>query len=416
MDVVMIETTKLRPHPKNEELYSTTTGEEWDAFVASVRSEGVLQPLVVTPDYRVVSGHRRHRAAQELGISELPCIIQTYETPDDELRAIVEYNRYRNKTIVERMREAELLEEIERRKAAERQLSGKPSAEGGNTRDIVAAAIGVSGRTYEKMKYVYDRAKTDPTAQRLMERIDRGEASIDGVYKTLRYGETKTWLDFNPKVYTVWSFTTTDARYGQPHPGQIHPGIIENVLWFFTREGDLVVDPFAGGGVTIDVCNAWGRRVLAYDIDPRRPDIRRNDIRNGYPPECEGANLVFLDPPYGNMIGEDYSPDGAGAYPLDEYIDFLRDVAVKTQRVLAVGGYAAFIMMTQYYRLPDGIPMLDYPYIWYRFFLDTGMTPIVRVYNLWPTTIWQPYHVVAARQEKRMLPIVGELVVLQKRG
>ena len=39
------------------------------------------------------------------------------------------------------------------------------------------------------------------------------------------------------------------------------PPIVENVLWLYTEPGDIIVDPFAGGGTTIDVAKAMGRRV-----------------------------------------------------------------------------------------------------------------------------------------------------------
>jgi hypothetical protein len=39
------------------------------------------------------------------------------------------------------------------------------------------------------------------------------------------------------------------------------PAVVENLLWLYTEPGDIVVDPFAGGGTTIDGAKAMGRRV-----------------------------------------------------------------------------------------------------------------------------------------------------------
>jgi len=51
-------------------------------FVASVRTHGVIQPLLVTPDaddpslYKLVAGERRWRAARKVGLGTVPAIIR----------------------------------------------------------------------------------------------------------------------------------------------------------------------------------------------------------------------------------------------------------------------------------------------------------------------------------------------------
>ena len=51
--------------------------------------------------------------------------------------------------------------------------------------------------------------------------------------------------------------------------------VIWNLLERYTRERDLVVDPFCGGGTTLDVARDLSRRALGYDLAPARPDIFR---------------------------------------------------------------------------------------------------------------------------------------------
>ncbi|MCW2632073.1 MAG: parB-like partition protein [Pseudonocardia sp.] len=51
-----------------------------EELAASIRSVGLLQPLVVTPAgdghrYRIVAGHRRHAAAEIVGLEKLPCVV-----------------------------------------------------------------------------------------------------------------------------------------------------------------------------------------------------------------------------------------------------------------------------------------------------------------------------------------------------
>jgi DNA modification methylase len=63
--------------------------------------------------------------------------------------------------------------------------------------------------------------------------------------------------------FDVWSFQNGggDSSYF----GRMPPAVVENLLWLYTEPGDIVVDPFAGGGTTIDVAKAMGRRVWASD-------------------------------------------------------------------------------------------------------------------------------------------------------
>jgi ParB/RepB/Spo0J family partition protein len=413
----------LKPHPRNADLYFPSSGPDWDAFLLSIAERGVLEPLTVTSTNTIISGHRRWRAVKELGGTTVPVTIRDFPSYDDELVALVEYNRQRKKTLTETMREAMLVEEITSRKAKERQgartdiVENFPQSEdlGQKTRDMVAATVGVSGRQYDKMKLIHETAKDNTKVATLVDKLDQGETSVEAIYKYIRASERDPG-EFQSKVYNYWFFGTPDTRYGDTHPGQLHPGIIENLLWYFTEEDNLVVDPFAGGGITIDVCKAWNRRCLAYDIDPRRPDIQHNDIRTGYPDDCSNVDLTILDPPYWNMVAEDYSADGASSYSFPEFVDFLKTTAVHTERVTKPGGRVAYIIMPQFYRLPDGVPYIDWPFIWYKMFCETGMVPVHRIYNMWPTSIYQPFHLTQARERGKMLPLMGDLCVFQKRS
>ena len=61
---------ELKPHPRNNEFFDDMTGEKWSEFLESIRTSGVIEPIVVTTDMVIVSGHQRVRACKELGIPE----------------------------------------------------------------------------------------------------------------------------------------------------------------------------------------------------------------------------------------------------------------------------------------------------------------------------------------------------------
>lgn len=82
----------LHPHPRNSEFFDDITGEPWQEFLKSVETSGVIQPVVITQDNVVVSGHQRLRACQELGIAEIPVVQRTYADEDAVLKDLLETN------------------------------------------------------------------------------------------------------------------------------------------------------------------------------------------------------------------------------------------------------------------------------------------------------------------------------------
>lgn len=85
-------TKLLHPHPRNSEFFDDITGEPWQEFLKSVETSGVIQPVVITQDNVVVSGHQRLRACQELGIAEIPVVQRTYADEDAVLKDLLETN------------------------------------------------------------------------------------------------------------------------------------------------------------------------------------------------------------------------------------------------------------------------------------------------------------------------------------
>ena len=63
-------------------------------LAASIRDQGVLQPILVTPmadgRYRIVAGERRWRAAREAGLTEVPCIVRDLDVVQQMEIALIE--------------------------------------------------------------------------------------------------------------------------------------------------------------------------------------------------------------------------------------------------------------------------------------------------------------------------------------
>ncbi len=462
----MLDVRSLDQNLFSLEVYGDPAG-QIDDLVASVREHGILEPLVVASGlargrWEVVSGHRRLACAVELGIDRVPCAIARYDSDDARRAAVLEHNRQRRKTFSQMMREADALERLwsadardrsrgnlrnaqaglpseggprtipfpdhpswlEGEAVAERRNSddradagrgGKPSpTKAGRTDSAVAERIGLGGKDlYRQARAVWKAAgEGDPRALAGVAQIDAGTKTIHAAYKDLRRRDAFA-RDFRPTPYDVWSFRH-DRAFGVPHPGSIPPALVAHALHYYTEPGGLVVDPMAGGGTTLDVALAMGRRCLAYDLEPVRPDIARRDVRLGLPPEALGCDLLFCDPPYHSMLARKYPRESVASAPLEDWSRFLAELARSAFLTIRPGGHFALLLATQTEKdLPRGHGYIDHVFLGYRAGLDAGFLPERRI-RCPMSGDYTPQQVRRARTEGRLLGQVRDLLILRK--
>lgn len=153
-----------------------------------------------------------------------------------------------------------------------------------------------------------------------------------------------TSITEQPPIYNVWNYGGCDPRFGQKHPGQIPGQAVVNLLLWLTKPFDVVLDPMAGGGTTIDVCRYLLRRYYCFDIDPKRHDVKKWDIRDGYPRLPYKPDFVLLDPPYWRLKRDEYSNDGSAMGSYNEWLSFMHKLAKDTYKALTPGGHAALFI------------------------------------------------------------------------
>src|SRR3954464_6033172 len=147
---------------------------------------------------------------------------------------------------------------------------------------------------------------------------------------------------------TLWDYPSQDYGEGQQgkpgYKGATPSYVVWNLLQRYTKPKDLVVDPCAGSGTTLDVARDLDRRALGYDVHPSRKDIFRVDARK-LPAELSGkVDFVFIDPPYGTHL--DYGDDPRDIGKLDvaqgrAYYEAMEHVFREIDRVLKPGGHMA---------------------------------------------------------------------------
>jgi len=173
-----------------------------EELAADIEQNGLINPITVMPvagEYQLLAGLRRLRATQLLGWTEIDA--NEVSPKDAEAALRIEYSENEQRegfTYSERMDYARLIEEIEREKARERQKEGGAAfgrgrakkvmdsspqpmdgaPQGGTSRDLISAKIGMSGRQYDRARYVADHAP-----QEVIDQLDRGERTIGSAYK-----------------------------------------------------------------------------------------------------------------------------------------------------------------------------------------------------------------------------------------
>lgn len=158
-----------------------------------IKTNGLINPPVVTPDKVLLAGERRMRAMKQLGYMQVEVRMLTVR--DYEHRLMIEISENENRknfSFTERMDLARRLEAVEREKAKERQTANLTNSvvsqtfgqreNSAKSEDVVAAAVGLgSGETYRKAKKVVENADLE-----LIKALNENQLSINGAYKKLQ--------------------------------------------------------------------------------------------------------------------------------------------------------------------------------------------------------------------------------------
>jgi len=140
-------------------------------------------------------------------------------------------------------------------------------------------------------------------------------------------------LGWGLRTWDQWNFNECDERFGDDWPGRIPAQLVAHTLFYFTKPGDIILDPMAGGGVVPDVCLLFERKCQSFDLAVRdnRPEILCHhwDPRNWKWPITKKPDLIFFDPPYFSKKEKEYekkaneNTPSISSYTKEEYGRFL---------------------------------------------------------------------------------------------
>lgn len=152
---------------------------------------------------------------------------------------------------------------------------------------------------------------------------------------------------------TLWDYPRqsygTTQKGSNKYAGVTPAFIIYNMVRRYTEPGDLVLDPMAGSGTSIDVCDEEGRKCKAFDVSPTRPDIKQNDARK-IPLADSSVDMVFIDSPYGDNIDYNNHPSNIGKLSAEseEFYNALDLVMAECYRVMKPGKVLGWLIGDQW--------------------------------------------------------------------
>jgi len=111
---------------------------------------------------------------------------------------------------------------------------------------------------------------------------------------TLNVLSGEEWLYFTKSLWTTAYPSELGHAARKAHGANKPPRLMARLIEFFTKPGELVLDPFAGVGGTLlgaAICRS-PRRALGFEIDRRWADIYSEVVRSN----LDGADLADLGP------------------------------------------------------------------------------------------------------------------------
>ena len=164
---------ELKPHPRNNEFFDDISGEKWEELLESIRKRikdnkrGNIEPIIITQDKVIVSGHQRVRAFKELKIPTIEAEIRIYKSEDDVLLDLLESNIRRRgeiggsaKKVGKRIKELERLYGIQNGSSSfqgnQYEVVTNKSEAPKKTQEQLAAQMGISVDTLQNYKMLAD--------------------------------------------------------------------------------------------------------------------------------------------------------------------------------------------------------------------------------------------------------------------
>ena len=306
------------------------TPEEYIQLEKNILADGCRDALVTWQNW-IVDGHNRFEICNKHNIP-YKTIIKNFDNDSDAKVWIID-NQDGRRNLPDfakfelKQKKAEILKEIGRAKQKQTLkigdspvLSTTDRTEH-NTQKQIAVELGWGVGKVARAEVVSKRAPEE-----VKEKIRAGEVTINTAYQDITKEEKKQKekqrielldvtdksdililqdLDIEIKLYNIWNWQKRNEVFGEKHFGNQTAELIFNLLYYYTKQNDLVWDVFGGGGLTNDVCVKFNRECYTTDLLPKREFIYTCNVLETLP-DIQ-PKFIFLDPPYWKQAEDEYS-------------------------------------------------------------------------------------------------------------
>lgn len=176
--ITRVKVTDIQVHPRNEEIYGQDRPDEMEDLVRSIDQNGLFEPLVITKNNVLLSGHRRLTAIKQLGWTEVD--VRVIE-PENEIIALVSFNKYRSKS--DRVSAREVAAVAEQLRSTIGRGRSASANRGGKKLTLASEVSRLTGVGQQQAKQLMSLQRNAPD---LVEKVERQELSPNAAYKQMR--------------------------------------------------------------------------------------------------------------------------------------------------------------------------------------------------------------------------------------
>lgn len=169
-----IDIKKIKPNPRNDEIYDPSDLTE---LKSSIQTNGQLEPIVINKKNIIISGHRRYYSMYQLGIKEVEVSVKEF---DNDMIALIEFNRQRQKTATDILRESNFLEKEYKSVIGRGKRTDLSGGKKERSDQLTARSVGVSLTQLKQLKSINNYAPD------LLKKINDGKLSINKAYQMVR--------------------------------------------------------------------------------------------------------------------------------------------------------------------------------------------------------------------------------------
>ena len=330
---------------------------------------GVLPPIEVNQRNELIDGWHRWTAHRKAEAENIRISVTETKSDADLLELAIQRNAAHGLQ----------LSQEDKRDMARKIYSSTPERDGKAKKAELAILLSVSERVVfdwlsridkdskeARNKRIFALWLACHTQQEIAEQCDCSRIPVEEVlnesadlqkYSKSDQSAAEHASDFEPPIYGIWK--KQKKSNGSSHPGNTEIRWLDNLLYLYTQPFDVVMDPFAGGGSTIDLCKKRFRRYFVSDRKPileREEEIRKHDLIGGLPGvhNWKDVKLVYLDPPYWWQTKGKYSEDASDLanMPLEEFTETLAGIVKAFSKKLN-GAYIALAIQPTQWNAPD---------------------------------------------------------------